>query len=337
MEVLSKHGRDDLATVFVIRYSNDNKRIVECVQSVQPPRPRADKWVLLVSTLFGCPIKCPMCDAGQGFHGCLSADEIWQQIEFLIKNQYGSLQPPVAYLKVQFARMGEPALNPAVLDVVEQMRDWIHVPRLMPSVSSVAPAGSKGFFERLQQIKDRVYPNGDFQLQFSIHTTDPALRRTVVPIRTWPLEQIAAFGEQWVQPGDRKVTLNFALDRTCPVDPHSLRSLFDPAVFLVKITPLNPTEAACRAGLQSAIDPARGEEQLPLIAKLRNLGYEVLLSIGEVAENQIGSNCGQYLTRLQGSDMAVRDYPALVNHRPEGYEAGAACLRSPTASKAASA
>jgi 23S rRNA (adenine2503-C2)-methyltransferase len=30
---------------------------------------------------------------------------------------------------------------------------------------------------------------------------------------------------------------------------------------------------------------------------MRSAGYDVILSIGEVEENRIGSNCGQYVTR----------------------------------------
>jgi 23S rRNA (adenine2503-C2)-methyltransferase len=38
-------------------------------------------------------------------------------------------------------------------------------------------------------------------------------------------------------------------------------------------------------------------EKEGIIALLSEVGYEVLVSIGELEENHIGSNCGQYITR----------------------------------------
>ena len=37
-------------------------------------------------------------------------------------------------------------------------------------------------------------------------------------------------------------------------------------------------------------------EKYVILEELRESGYEVILSIGELKENDIGSNCGQYIT-----------------------------------------
>jgi 23S rRNA (adenine2503-C2)-methyltransferase len=34
-----------------------------------------------------------------------------------------------------------------------------------------------------------------------------------------------------------------------------------------------------------------------VVWELRSAGYEVIVSIGEVEENRVGSNCGQYVLR----------------------------------------
>ena len=49
--------------------------------------------------------------------------------------------------------------------------------------------------------------------------------------------------------------------------------------------------------LISHIGPFWNETCCETISGLRAAGYEVLVSIGEIEENQIGSNCGQYLKR----------------------------------------
>jgi len=62
VKVIASTGSEDVAMVYVVDMGEN--RLIECVESIQPPIPREDKWVLLVSTMFGCPIGCSMCDAG---------------------------------------------------------------------------------------------------------------------------------------------------------------------------------------------------------------------------------------------------------------------------------
>ena len=192
--------------------------------------------------------------------------------------------------------MGEPALNPALLEVLEKLQDRYDAPGLLPSFSTIAPAGREEFFERLQDIKQARYGEGQFQFQFSIHTSDEKLRDEIIPMRKWSFAEMATYGERFYQEGDRKITLNFALAQDKPLEPEILRKHFDPAIFLIKITPLNPTYRAKDNGLTSYIDPVQesGDGYL-IVDALRDAGYEVILSIGELEENFIGSNCGQYV------------------------------------------
>jgi 23S rRNA (adenine2503-C2)-methyltransferase len=271
--------------------------MAEFVESVQPPIPREQKWVFIISTLFGCPVGCLMCDAGGGYRGRLSADEMFQQIDYLVRRRFPDGRVAVTMLKVQFARMGEPALNSAVLEVLEEFPDRYEAPGFMPSISTVAPKGSGAFLERLAELKNRHYGSGRFQLQFSLHSTDDDTRDRVIPVRKWSLADIASFGDRFYSAGDRKITLNFALAKHVALDASVLLRHFDPDRFLVKVTPLNPTYRAREYGLQSYIEPAAGERRYEKVDALRAAGYEVIVSIGELEENQIGSNCGQYLQR----------------------------------------
>ncbi|GAB4474156.1 MAG: hypothetical protein Kow0088_09990 [Anaerolineales bacterium] len=305
MRVVAYTGNEAIATVYIVELSRG--RMVECVEATQPPLTRAEKWVLLISTLYGCPIGCHMCDAGGEYQGKLSAAEILAQIDFLVTRRFGGHQVPSRQFKIQLARMGEPSLNMAVLDVLESLPTRYDAPGLMPSLSTIAPAGREAFFERLLEIKQRFYPNGTFQFQFSIHTTDPAQRDRLMPVKKWDFAQMAAYGEQFVQTGDRKVTLNFALTAGLKVDEHVLRHYFSPEKFLIKITPLNPTYRATEHGYRSAFDPCQQAAVDPLIERLRLVGYEVILAIGELEENRIGSNCGQYLRRHLAAKQVLQD------------------------------
>lgn len=303
MRIVASTGREDIAVVYIGEV--DDGKFVECVEATHPPLPREEKWVLLVSTMFGCPVGCAMCDAGGFYEGKPTAEEIFGQIDFLVSKRWPSGRIPSRQFKIQFARMGEPSLNAAVLDVLDGLPRRYDAPGLMPSLSTVAPKGTARFFERLLEIKHEKYGGGKFQFQFSLHTTDAALRDRLVPVDKLGFAAMARYGESFYAPGDRKIGLNFALVRNAPVDPRVLLEHFAPEKFLIKITPLNPTYRAAEHALSSCIDPSRPDDDAPVVDALRSAGYEVIVSVGEAEENFIGSNCGQYLrARLRaGTDL----------------------------------
>jgi 23S rRNA (adenine2503-C2)-methyltransferase len=308
MRVVAEYGRDDLAKVYVarMRESEDggpegSRYMVEFVESLQPPNPREKKWVLIVSSMFGCPIKCRMCDAGGNYSGRMTADEILYQVDHVVRRRYPDGKVPSEKFKVQFARMGEPALNPAVLDALRRLPESFDAPGLYASLSTVAPRGGGGpeFLEKLIDVKNDCYSGGRFQLQFSIHTTDEKKRDDLIPAKKLSLKEIAAYSERFahVDAGDKKVTLNFAPAEGYPIDVGVIRGLFDPSWTIIKLTPLNPTVRSREESLTSVIDPHIDDPSKGLVDKFTDNGYDVILSIGELEENRIGSNCGQFIQR----------------------------------------
>lgn len=275
--------------------------VIEFVESLQPPFPREKKQVVIISTLFGCPGNCLFCDAGGDYHGKLTAGEMLAQVDYVARKRFTNGKIVTEKFKIQFARMGEPSLNPAVLEIMERLPGIYGTDALNVSLSTIAPssAASREFFERLIDVKNRHYPDGRFQLQFSIHTTDDELRNRLMPIEKIPFEEMAAYGDRFFAPGsgDKKITLNFAQVKGYPIDPGILLEYFDPSKFLIKLTPVNPTRKARMLGLVSAIDPHDDYTSSEIIKPLRQAGFDVILSIGELEENRIGSNCGQYVQR----------------------------------------
>lgn len=305
IKIHASTGKEDIAMVYIVEMSSGN--LVECVESVQPPLPREKKWVVLVSTMFGCPIGCIMCDAGGYYHGKPAKDEILSQIDFLVGKRFPDGEIPCEQFKIQFARMGEPSLNQAVLEVLQELPQRYNAPGLMPSISTIAPAGTEHFFDKLLEIKQEYYRGGHFQFQVSLHTTDPELRDRFIPVKKWSFEQIGKYGERFYEAGDRKVTLNFALAQGMPVDPGVLLKFFDPDKFLIKITPLNPTYRARENELSSYINPLSAEQKYDIVQNLQDSSYQVIISIGEREENFIGSNCGQYLRRHLSAEARIED------------------------------
>jgi 23S rRNA (adenine2503-C2)-methyltransferase len=305
MKVIAVTGNPELATVYMADMGGG--RMLEFVEACQPPYGRGERWILMVSTLFGCPVKCLFCDAGGGYRGKPTAEEILAQIDYMVSQWFPDGVVTASKFKIQFARMGEPSLNMAVLDALEELPRRHRTRSLMPSISTIAPLGTDAFFERLIDVKDRLYPGGRFQFQYSIHTTDAALRDKLIPVRKWDFARMAAYGERFHRAGDRKITLNFALATDSPIEAQVLSNYFDPARYLIKLTPVNPTSRATKNNLSSFIDPVQPETAEAVTRPLREAGYEVIVSIGEVEENEIGSNCGQYVLNYLESGVEVKD------------------------------
>ena len=297
MRLVASSGNPDLAMVHVAE--DEGGRRFEFVDSIQPPRSRSEKWVVIVSTMFGCPVGCQICDAGGGYQGKLDAEGMLWQVREAVSQRFGNGDPPrTDMLKVQFARMGDPALNDQVLEALIGLRQAYPDTNVVASVSTVGPVSSRRFLTKLQKVKEDHYPKGIFQLQFSIHSTDQEVRSRLCPIKTLSFDEMAEIGRGFRTNGDKRVTLNFCLIDGIPIDPVVVRHHFDPEHFLIKLTPLNPTSRAAEAGLVSLIEKDREDAAHGYIDTFRAQGFDVLLSIGEYEENQIGSNCGQYLGRL---------------------------------------
>jgi len=304
MDVIASYGSDELAKVYVAKMRNSKNHLVEFVESIQPPIPREKKWVLIVSTLFGCPIGCKMCDAGKSpYIGVLTAEEIIAEIDYMVKQRFQNNKIPIPKFKIQFARMGDPALNIHILEVLETLPFLYDAPGLLPSISTIAPINSIDFLHSLRNIKNKYYTNGNFQLQFSIHTSDNEKKRDLIPVKTLSFEEMAVFGEEYYQPGDKKITLNFAMCKGYPVNPSKIRDYFNPEQFIIKLTPVNPTENARKHNIESEIDASDPSSANAIVESFKNQGYDVILSIGEMEENKIGSNCGMFITKSKNESV----------------------------------
>lgn len=302
MKVIAKTGTDKLATVYVAQ--SKSGKLMEFVESVPPPFTREEKWVLIISTLYGCPIKCKFCDAGNFYNGRPTKDELLFQIDYLIRNRFGGKSVPSKKFKIQFSRMGEPSFNPSVLEALKEIPSRYNAPGFYPSLSTIAPNGTDEFFEGLLQMKNKYYKN-KFQFQFSIHSTDMSQRNWLIPVKTWSFDKMAQFGEKFHKGSNQKVTLNFALADKSIVEQDVLLKYFNPDDFLIKITPVNPTYNAKNNNLDSSI--SKSSKQNIIIDNLRNVGYEVIVSIGDLTENEIGSNCGQHVMNFLENNVKLKN------------------------------
>jgi 23S rRNA (adenine2503-C2)-methyltransferase len=301
LEILHTSGRSDLAEVMVARFNSG--RVCEFVDAQDSALPKGQKWIINLSTQFGCPVGCPYCDAGGGYRGDLSCAQLLAMVDYVLRRNSAGLAQRCAKLKVHFSRMGEPALNDAVLDALCGLREKLPHPGVWACVATTAPRNRHVWFESLREIKTALFP-GRFQLQFSLNTTDEAARKKLVPIAHCSFAEIAAYGRRFHRPGDRKVVLNFALAADVPFDPRVIEAHFAPETFAVKLTPINPTAAGKRNGFATILRSERETALHRAVSALRARSFDVVISVGDAGEDEIGSNCGQALRLLHPQTTA---------------------------------
>ncbi len=315
LRILSREGRPDVAEIYVSEFEGRDASHIEFVDGLDTNYVRNKKWIINISTQFGCPIACLFCDAGGEYHGNLSVDEMLAQALY-IASRHPELVTTCEKLKIHFARMGEPALNDSVPEAIMRLPVLFGNPNLWCCVPTIAPEGCDDWFERLREVKN-AYFRGRFQLQFSINSTSEEDRAKLMPARLWSLEKIARYGEHFYHPGDRRIVLNFALADGIAFKTEIIKRHFDPAVFAAKLTPINPTRRGNQAGLKTILRDSRKEAGIGTACEaLSPSGYHVIVSVGDGREDEIGSNCGQAVLRLNerwpdGSALAFRPPPLI--------------------------
>lgn len=293
MKLISQQGREDLAIVYIAKSEGGN--LVEFVESLHPPIPRNEKWILTISTLYGCPVNCTICDAGPYYLGRISKEGMFWQLDKMISSKYPDSVIPVKQLKVHFTRMGEPTFNMAVLDVINEFDWYWKAPGFIPSISTIAPNGSERFLDELITLKEQKFSGGRFRLQFSIHTTDKKRRDLMMPVKKWSFEKIAEYSKRYFSGGDRKISLSFAPSAENEIDVDKLRNIFDPGIFLIKLTPLNETGNVIKNEITPLISNESNSSAGNIAALFQKAGYDVIISLNNYEEIKIGSTCGQNL------------------------------------------
>lgn len=267
---------------------NQHKPVVDGT----PLMPLTKKWVVTISTQYGCSMGCTFCDVpkvGAGVNATFY-DLTGQILTALI---LPDKPKQTSRLNIHFARMGEPSWNPNVLDCGH----WVHTHLSAeynphPVVSTMMPRHNpwlKTFIHTWMRIKNRVYL-GNAGLQISINSTDEAERKTMFSNNACSLEEIATI-MQGIIPVGRKITLNFAV-AGYTVDCEKLARLFSPEIYIVKLTPMHKTNSAIQNSIKTDGDYTTPEPYLELEARMQKAGYETLTFIASREEDEGRITCG---------------------------------------------
>lgn len=265
--------------------------------------PLEKKWVITISTQYGCRERCLFCDVpkvGSGRNA--SFFDLGRQVEIGM-----DLHPEVTSterLNIHFARMGEPTWNPNVLEVVRFFRRFEATHRVHPVVSTMMPSRNKWlklFLQRWMQIKNDMY-KGNAGLQISINSTNESERKAMFNDNAHTLRQMGVILADLPKPVGRKITLNFAI-ANYEIDPDVLlRNMFCPDDYIIKLTPMHKTETAEKRGIKTAGDYTTIEPYKEHEERLKAAGYDVLVFVASKEEDESRITCGNAI--LAGSKAA---------------------------------
>lgn len=276
-----------------------------------PCMPLSEKWVITVSTQYGCPMKCTFCDVPKvAWRGNATFYDLQDQLYSAI-----SLFPEVTYterLNLHFARMGDPIFNNHVLDfaewLIEEKALWqretgLRVEVIHPVLTTSLPRKFKRLEENILRwcaIKNDLY-SGQAGLQFSINSTSEAQRTEMFGDAQLSLDDLAKIADKMPEPLSRKYCLNFAYSTDFEIDAKKIDALFDRNKFMAKITPIHNNNA-CR---ENSIKTVGGYDSWKPYQKpeeaLKAEGWDVLVFVPSLDEEDGLVTCGNAV--LGGSKL----------------------------------
>lgn len=260
--------------------------------------PLEEKWVITISSQYGCSMGCSMCDVpkvGPGYNTSV-ADMVGQV------NLAMSIHPEVTYsdrLNLHFARMGEPSFNFNVLETVTWLKGRLGPFELHPVVSTMMPKRNmrlKEFVREWMSVKNHTM-SGEAGLQLSINSTSEIERHRIFGGNALTLHDISHVMSGF-KPKGRKITLNFAV-AGWEIDPEKLLQYFDPDHYVVKLTPMHLTNTARDNGLETPGDVVDFYAYLDHEEALKKAGYDVLVFVASKEEDDGLITCGNSI--LSGS------------------------------------
>lgn len=274
--------------------------------------PLSEKWVVTISTQYGCSMDCKFCDVpkvGKGVNA--SIGDLLGQIRAALK-----LHPEISSTKrlnIHYARMGEPTFNENVLLATRilhsELNEYIGNSLIHPVVSTMLPKNNVNLKEYLSEwmdIKNYAF-RGDAGLQFSVNSTSDFEREEMFSGNAVSIQKMSEIGKMLDFPKGRKITLNFAI-AGYEINPEKLRDLFDPLKFVIKLTPMHKTKTALENHIETDGDYTEYYPYQEIEKSLKNVGFDVLTFIASEYEDMGRITCGNAI--LSGS-MPLCKYEVL--------------------------
>ena len=197
---------------------------------------RKDRWMIGVSTMSSCPVRCKFCATGNmKKYRNLTAEEIVGQVEAMI-----ALNPEFSFSeaqehKINYTRCGEPFLN------IDEVKKAIYIidakyPGTHHYVSTIGIKGAD-----YSWIKDNI------TLQVSVHSLVDEKRDWLIPFKNKvTIEELGQIRTK----SNLKTTVNMTLVDESDFDIDALKKYFDPEHFFIKLSPVNISEFSKENGIE---------------------------------------------------------------------------------------
>jgi hypothetical protein len=201
---------------------------------------REDRWMIGVSCMSGCPVRCKFCATGK-LKRCrnLTAKEITEQVDFVVKHTSDSQNILRAKeFKINYTRMGEPFMNVGnVRAAIASIDKMVGLRRMAsgqdPVHHYVSTIGVKGF--------DFSWVESHITLQISLHSLDEKRRDWLIPYKNkMTIEELGQIRTN----SYLKTTVNLTLVDKEDFDIDVLHRYFDPKYFFIKLSPINPNDVS---------------------------------------------------------------------------------------------
>lgn len=200
---------------------------------------RSERWMIGVSCMSGCPIRCKFCATGKmkKFRN-LNYTEILDQIRWVINRnkKYNPLNSQE--FKINYTRMGEPFLN------INNIKEAIlildsEIPNTHHYISTIGVRDS-----------DFSWIKGNITLQISLHSLDEKKRDWLIPYKKkMSIEELGQIRTN----SNLKTTINLTLVDESDFDIDKLNKYFDPDYFFIKLSPINKNECSDLNGMGNGI------------------------------------------------------------------------------------
>ena len=264
--------------------------------------PLSEKWVVTLSTQYGCALDCTFCDVPNiEYKGNVSQIDLMKQLRNAIE-----CFPQVKYterLNIHFARMGDPIFNKDVFLFAETLYAHkrhtentlgIKIEVLHPVLTTSLPKKFKDLDDNILKwcfIKNNIY-NGQAGLQFSINSTSEEQRDKMFNGSQVSLKRLSEIAKRMPDPISRKYCLNFAYSTDFEIDASKIADLFDPNKFMCKITPIHNNNACQENDIKTiggydSYRPYKKPEE-----DLKNKGFDVLVFVPSIDEEDGLVTCG---------------------------------------------
>lgn len=186
---------------------------------------RNERWMIGVSCMSGCPVRCKFCATGKLKKiKLLSAEEIVAQVDFILDKNPNWNPRDAKEFKVNMTRMGDSFLNVKEVrkacDILNKRFPNIHI-----FISTIGIRNSD-----FSWIKDNI------TLQISVHSLNEDRRNDLIPYNVkMTLEELGQIRTE----SNLKTTLNMTLVDESDFDIEQLKRNFNPNAFFVKLSPIN--------------------------------------------------------------------------------------------------